>query len=33
MSDGTNGEKVHRETKNVEDFLKRKGVAQVVPWP
>ena len=24
MSDGTNGEKVYRETKNIEDWMKKK---------
>ena len=26
-SDGTNGEKVHRETKNIEDLVKRKTIS------
>ena len=27
MSDGTNEEKVHKETKNIEDLVKRKGIS------
>ena len=26
-SDGTNGEKVHREIRNIEDLVKRKGIS------
>ena len=35
MSDGTNGEKVHTETRNIEDLVKRKELLTHVvlgPW-
>ena len=34
MSDGTNGEKVHKETGKIKYLVKRKGISdKIVPLP